>query len=111
MTEIELMELSLRARMAQAKGEHTRVFDRGKLIRLGATVYFNRFRISSNSEHDVMINRVGKAFFWHKSCVVTPVGPDVLSWVKAIKCTNDEWGMELLIQLRVAQILDNLASI
>ena len=94
MTKAELRELSLRAR--HQRTEHARPGMNA--------LYFNRFRISQTPTLIVSINRVGKSFF--ADWAPTPGCP-----MPEIECTNDEWARELLIQLRVAQVLDNLASI
>ena len=102
MTQDELLELSLRARLAQAKSDDIRaMFTPAK-----TTVVFNDYRIWCNATNAVLINRQAKQFFWHPlGSINGPAGP---LW---IECSNDHWAQDLLTKLRTDQVLDQLATI
>ncbi len=95
MSEAELLELSQRAQ-----------FQRETYVKPNmAALYFHRFRITVSGSKLVSINRVGKVFFSHWR------QDDLYNHPPEIECTNDEWAKELLIKLRVAQVLDSLADV
>jgi len=102
MTQKELLELSLRARIAQAKGEGIRA-----LFTPARTIYiFVHYKVWCTSSGVVMINRGGDEFFFHPMGAING-GPE--PWW--IECTNFEWAQDLLTKLRESQVLDQLARI
>lgn len=106
MTDAELIELSLRARLAIVQNNDLLAF-----FRVRATRLFDDYRVSSNFEHLLMISRNDKQFFWHRDHLGEIKKPDPPPRIKDIKCTNNEWASALLCKLRAMQVLDQLAWI
>jgi len=105
MTDAELIELSLRARLAQAYDESIRT------SALANTVYVDYFRISSTLDAVVLITRSEEPFFRHRAADRSLKEPDAGPKARDISCNDEAWAMELLQLLRVAQVLDNLARV
>lgn len=93
MSEVELRELSLRARLAQLRNDSISAFMPSRVA-----LVFDDYRIWSSGTRIVMINHHGNQFFWHNT-------------TNDIECTNDEWAKALLVKLRTVQILDQMADV
>jgi len=106
MTDAELLELSIRARLAQAQSEDVVArFTRGK------TVHLDGFKIITNNLYLVQISRNGEPIFWHLSHRDPLSKPDLPPQIKDITCAHNGLAKRLLSVLRTSQVLDNLARI
>ncbi len=106
MTDADLMEISLRARLAQAQNKDViGMFTRGRTVLVG------RFMVSSNRDNVVFAGINGEPFFWHKSHREPLSRPDPPPRARDIECTDDELAKELLARLRTDQVLDDLMRI
>jgi hypothetical protein len=109
MTDAELIELSLRARLAQLQSKDIRaMFSRGR------TLHIDQFMITSNRDNIVFAGINGEPFFWHSSRrdpLSDLSDPEPPSQIKDIVCKDRVLAKELLSRLRTAQVLDDLARI